>query len=91
MVCIKLMVMRDLFLFLILVVILAASSAVVMHAIIYPDYPLGTELWLRTFNWGFFSLFLTDTTGCIMSDFTIWVKVRVNVTCIYPYANKFSY
>ena len=63
MVRLKLMIMRDLVYFMILVGILMASSAVVAHAIVYPDYPFGQEMFLRIFNWGFFSLFLTDLSG----------------------------
>lgn len=39
-----------------------ASGAVVMHAVIYPDYPINSELFRSAFHRAWFSLFITPVS-----------------------------
>lgn len=55
----KLMVMIDFMNFMRLAMLIIISSGIVIHAVIYPDYPMGKELLRRAFHRTVFSMFLT--------------------------------
>uniref|UniRef100_A0A1W7RAU8 Protein ced-11 n=1 Tax=Hadrurus spadix TaxID=141984 RepID=A0A1W7RAU8_9SCOR len=56
---VKLMVLEDFVNFMRMVLLIIISGGIVIHAVLYPDYPLSIELFRRTFHKAWFSLFLT--------------------------------
>ncbi|GAB6022353.1 hypothetical protein CHUAL_006473 [Chamberlinius hualienensis] len=56
---IRLMVMEDFVHFLRLALLFIISSGIVIHSVIYPDYPISKELFRRVFHKAWFTLFLT--------------------------------
>lgn len=57
---IRLMIFRDFVNFLILIILVILSCAVVIHVIIYPNYPADKSLYHKAFHRAWFSLFTTD-------------------------------
>ncbi|XP_076343398.1 transient receptor potential cation channel subfamily M member-like 2 [Tachypleus tridentatus] len=55
---VKLMVTVDFVNFMRMAILVIISCGVVIHAVIYPDYPLSSELFRRTFHRAWFSIFL---------------------------------
>uniref|UniRef100_A0A914X8X5 TRPM-like domain-containing protein n=1 Tax=Plectus sambesii TaxID=2011161 RepID=A0A914X8X5_9BILA len=68
MVRVKLMIIRDFLNYLLLIILVMASAAVVVHAIIYPDYASSPKLFHSAFSWAWFSLFTTDLSGLTETD-----------------------
>ncbi|XP_077516761.1 protein ced-11-like [Amblyomma americanum] len=56
---IKLMVIRDFTNFMRMALLAIICGGIVVHAILYPDYPITIELFRRMFHKAWFSLFLT--------------------------------
>nr|UPO70949.1 sTRP4 [Mesobuthus martensii] len=56
---VRLMVLEDFVNFMRMVLLIIISGGIVIHAVLYPDFPLGVELFRRTFHKAWFSLFLT--------------------------------
>ncbi|XP_022251000.1 protein ced-11-like isoform X2 [Limulus polyphemus] len=56
---VKLMVVVDFLNFMRMTLLVIISGGIVIHAVIYPDYPMNPELFRRTFHRAWFSLFLT--------------------------------
>lgn len=59
---IRLMVTNDFYHFLRLALLFIISSGIVIHSVIYPDYPITPELFRRVFHKAWFTLFLTPIT-----------------------------
>uniref|UniRef100_T1IZ08 Uncharacterized protein n=1 Tax=Strigamia maritima TaxID=126957 RepID=T1IZ08_STRMM len=55
----RLMITIDFYNFIRLAMLILISSAIVIHAIMFPDYPMGKELVRRAFHRTWFSMFLT--------------------------------
>ncbi|XP_022254350.1 transient receptor potential cation channel subfamily M member 2-like [Limulus polyphemus] len=55
---VKLMVTVDFVNFMRMAILVIISCGVVIHAVIYPDFPLSSELFRRTFHRAWFSIFL---------------------------------
>ncbi|KAH9369533.1 hypothetical protein HPB48_019676 [Haemaphysalis longicornis] len=65
---IRLMVLRDFANFMRLALLVIISGGIVMHAILYPDYPLTAEIFRRIFHKAWFSLYLTPNEDLEDSD-----------------------
>lgn len=52
-------VFRDFANFMRMALLVILSGGIVLHAILYPDYPITVELFRRIFHKAWFSLFLT--------------------------------
>ncbi|KAH9369526.1 hypothetical protein HPB48_019683 [Haemaphysalis longicornis] len=65
---VKLMVFRDFANFMRMALLVILSGGIVLHAILYPDYPITVELFRRVFHKAWFSLFLTPITDLEDSD-----------------------
>ncbi|XP_067129859.1 transient receptor potential cation channel subfamily M member-like 2 isoform X1 [Centruroides vittatus] len=56
---VRLMVFEDFVNFMRMVLLIIISGGIVIHAVLYPDFPLSLELFRRTFHKAWFSLFMT--------------------------------
>ncbi|XP_076316396.1 transient receptor potential cation channel subfamily M member-like 2 isoform X3 [Tachypleus tridentatus] len=56
---VKLMVVVDFVNFMRMTLLVIISGGIVIHAVLYPDYPLSAELFRRTFHRAWFSMYLT--------------------------------
>ncbi|XP_054723861.1 protein ced-11-like [Uloborus diversus] len=56
---VKLMVLVDFINFMRMTILVIISGGIVIHAVMYPDYPFNIELFRRTFHKAWFSLFMT--------------------------------
>ncbi|GIY57160.1 transient receptor potential cation channel subfamily M member 2 [Caerostris extrusa] len=63
-------------------ILVIISGGIVIHAVMYPDYPFNKELFRRTFHKAWFSLFMTPITD-LSGDFrcTLYSKGSSNSTC----------
>ncbi|GFR24844.1 protein ced-11, partial [Trichonephila clavata] len=59
---VKLMVLVDFINFMRMTILVIISGGIVIHAVMYPDYPFNKELFRRTFHKAWFSLFMTPIT-----------------------------
>ncbi|KAH6925745.1 hypothetical protein HPB50_009421 [Hyalomma asiaticum] len=67
---IKLMVCRDFMNFMRMAVLVIMCGGIVVHVVLYPDYPITVELFRRIFHKAWFSLWLTPITDLEDSDET---------------------
>ncbi|UYV68963.1 TRPM [Cordylochernes scorpioides] len=67
---VKLMVLVDFANFMQMTLLVIISGGIVMHAVLYPDYPFSVELFRRVFHKAWFSLFLTPISDLEDPDFT---------------------
>ncbi|GIY75528.1 protein ced-11, partial [Caerostris darwini] len=79
---VKLMVLVDFINFMRMTILVIISGGIVIHAVMYPDYPFNKELFRRTFHKAWFSLFMTPITD-LSGDFrcTLYSKGSSNSTC----------
>ncbi|KAF8787695.1 Transient receptor potential cation channel like protein [Argiope bruennichi] len=81
---VKLMVLVDFINFMRMTILVIISGGIVIHAVMYPDYPFNKELFRRTFHKAWFSLFLTpitDLSGEVRCNSLIYSKTSNASVC----------
>ncbi|XP_076347471.1 transient receptor potential cation channel subfamily M member-like 2 isoform X4 [Tachypleus tridentatus] len=80
---VRLMVTVDFINFMRMTLLVIISCGVVIHATIYPDYPLTSELFRRTFHRAWFSMFLTPIADLEAQDrcHNLWFYRNSSDTC----------
>lgn len=80
---VRLMVTVDFVNFMRMTLLVIISCGVVIHATIYPDYPLTSELFRRTFHRAWFSMFLTPIADLEAQDrcHNLWFYRNSSDTC----------
>lgn len=79
----KYMVRIDFLTFLRMFIVFMAAGGITINAIVYPYYPLNTELLKRVFLRAFFGLFVTekdDLSGMFIQEFFVFKikKIKMN-------------